>query len=465
MIMEAKVLLHDEQCERQVLGVMLTYSDCFFQFQDYCTEEVFGNPTNRYFYQCISGLVSEGKTPDIVTLVAYMMKHPNPGCSDEENKLLGVTIPELVSSVVSSTTFEQNCMRLVDLYRRRKMYVIGCELINAGTSELGDMDEIKAKALEKLQTLDDRPQTSVRSVKDALTSLNKIVEGNFKGMRTIGYPTGFKYLDEKGGMQPTDLWIIAAEFSQGKTSLALDFCLSVALAGYGAAFYSTEMMSTQLAARMVAGKSGISSRVIMQKPLEGETLSKFDKTIGKLENLPIYFDDTSTLSVERIIASIRSMVRNRGVKVVFVDYLQTLQTNERNMRMTEEQFFGLAARRFKNLAKELQICIVLISQIARAKDTTEPTLSRIRGSGQIAEAADVVLLIYRPEFYGKSYSGTRCMVSTKDTAQIKLAKGRNIGTGDFICGYNSPITHFYDLDSIPTVDDSQGYKRNKDRPF
>lgn len=465
MTMEAKVLLHDEQCEQQVLGVLLTYRDCYDQFQDYCTEEVFSNPTNRYFFQCIGGVISEGKTPDLVSVFEYTQKHPKPGCSKEENSLLAGAIAELASSVVSSVTFEQNCMRLADLSRRRKMYVIGCQLIAAGTSEMGDTDEIKAKTLEDLQALDDRPQTSVRSVKDALASLNKIVNENISGTRTIGYPTGFSFLDDKGGMQPTDLWIIAAEFSQGKTSLALDFCLSAASAGYGAAFYSTEMMSTQLAARMVAGKSGISSRVIMQQPLEGEALSNYDKAIGKLEGLPIYFDDTSTLSVERIISSIRSLVRNRGVKVAFVDYLQTLQTNERNMRMTEEQFFGLTARKFKNLAKELQICIVLISQIARAKDTTEPTLSRIRGSGQISEAADVVLLIYRPEFYNKSYSGTRCKVSTKDTAQIKLAKGRNIGTGDFICGYNAPVTHFYDLASIPMIEDNQEDSIDNDRPF
>lgn len=465
MTMEAKVLLHDEQCEQQVLGVLLTYRDCYDQFQDYCTEEVFSNPTNRYFYQCISGVISEGKTADLVSVFEYTQKHPKQGCSEEENSQLASFLAGCIESVVSSVTFEQNCMRLADLHRRRKMYVIGYNLINAGTSEMGDTDEIKAKTLEELQALDDRPQTSVRSVKDALASLNKIVNDNISGTRTIGYPTGFNYLDEKGGMQPTDLWVIAAEFSQGKTSLALDFCLSVALAGYGAAFYSTEMMSTQLAARMVAGKSGISSRVIMQQPLEGETLSKFDKAIGKLEGLPIYFDDSSTLSVDRIISSIRSMVRNKGVKVAFVDYLQTLQTNERNMRMTEEQFFGLTARKFKNLAKELQICIVLISQIARSKDTTEPTLSRIRGSGQINEAADVVLLIYRPETYNKSYSGNRHNISTKDTAQIKLAKGRNIGTGDFICGYDAPVTHFYDLASIPTIEDSQGDNKDKDRPF
>ena len=465
MTMKAKVLLHDEQCEQQVLGVLLSYRDCYDQFQDYCTEDVFSNPTNRYFFQCISGIISEGKVADVLSLFEYTQKHPKPGCSEEENSVLASTITEIASSVISSATFEQNCMRLADLSRRRKMYVIGCQLTAVGTSEMEDTDDIKAKVLEELQALDDRPQTSIRSVRDALASLDNIVNNNISGTRITGYPTGFNFLDDKGGMQPTDLWIIAAEFSQGKTSLALDFCINAASAGYGAAFYSTEMMSTQLAARMVAGKSGISSRVIMQQPLEGETFSKYDNAIGKLEGLPIYFDDSSTLSVERIIASIRSMVRNRGVKIAFIDYLQTLQMNERNMRMTEEQFFGLTARKFKNLAKELHICIVLISQIARSKDTTEPTLSRIRGSGQISEAADVVLLIYRPEFYNKSYSGTRCRVSTKDTAQIKLAKGRNIGTGDFICGYNAPVTHFYELAQIPMNDDSQGENYDPDRPF
>ena len=465
MTMEAKVLLHDEMCEQQVLGVLLGCRDCYDLFQDYCTEEVFFSQANRYIFQCISGVISEGKSPDVVSVFEFTQKHPKPGCSEEDCELLAGTIAELSSSVTTTTTFVQNCMRLADLLTRRKMYVIGSRLMAAGTSEIGDTDDLKAKTLEELQALDDRPQTTVRSVKDALVSLNKIVSDNISGTRTIGYPTGFNFLDEKGGMQPTDLWVIAAEFSQGKTSLALDFCLNAATAGYAAAFYSTEMMSTQLAARMVAGKSGISSRVIMQCPLEGDTLFKFDLAIGKLEGLPIYFDDTSTLSVERIISSIRSMVRNRGVKIAFVDYLQTLQTNERNMRMTEEQFFGLTARKFKNLAKELQICIVLISQIARSKDTTEPTLSRIRGSGQINEAADVVLLIYRAEFYNKSYSGNRCNVSTHNTAQIKLAKGRNIGTGDFICGYNAPVTHFYELESIPMIENNQEDDVDNDRPF
>ena len=295
--MDTKELLHDERCEQQVLGVLLTYRDCYDQFQDYCTEEVFFNTTNRYLYGCISGVISDGKVPDITSLFEYTQKHPKPGCSEEEISSMLGTITDIACSVVSSVTFEQNCMRLADLYSRRIMSLVGQELFFAGISEMGDTDEIKTKAIEKLQSIDERPQTSILSIKEALITLNEIVNDNISGTRTAGYPTGFKFLDEKGGMQPNDLWVIAADSSQGKTSLAIDFAYNSASSGYAVAYYSTEMQSTQLVSRMVAGRSGISSQIIMQKPLKGEYLSKFDKTIGKLEWLPIYFDDTSTLSV------------------------------------------------------------------------------------------------------------------------------------------------------------------------
>jgi replicative DNA helicase len=238
-------------------------------------------------------------------------------------------------------------------------------------------------------------------------------------------------------------------------------CVNAASYDYPCAFYSTEMMSSQLTARLLAAKTGISSRTIIQSPLSAEQMKKYDEAIYEVGGLPIFFDDTSTLNVEKISSSIRSLVRKKSVKVAFVDYLQVLQTNEK-MNRTEEQFFGVVARKFKNLAKELQITIVLLSQIARSKDTTEPTLSRIRGSGQITEAADVVLLIYRPEEYGKAYTDHRINVDPSGTAQIKLAKGRNIGTGDFICGFDASTTHFYELTTIPTIGEA---KRDPDRPF
>lgn len=456
---QVNLILHDNNCEQNVLGVLMTYPEAYHDAADMLSASLFYDPKHRAIYESICGVVAEGNTPDIVAVTEFVMKHPAKGIDIEPAQIVECTM-----SVVSSVTFMQHLTRLADLYRRRQMYLIGHKLIKAGTDEVGDTDTISAQVISDLQALDDAPNLNIVSNREAIRQLDTIVQANANGTRRNGIPTGFQYLDAKGGLQLSDLVIIAGEFSQGKTSLALDFCVSAARNDVPTAFYSTEMQCSQLAARMLSAVSGMSSRTIMQQPMTSEQMKSYDEAIGKVEGLPIYFDDTSTLSVERILSSIRTMNRKKGVKVAFVDYLQVLQTNEKSIQRTEEQFFGLAARKFKNLAKELNICIVLMSQIARSKDTTEPTLSRIRGSGQINEAADVVLLIYRPEFYGKKYSGDHANVSPTGTALIKLAKGRNIGTGDFICGYNSSTTHFYELYTIPRLT-AEEKAIDEDRPF
>ena len=316
-------------------------------------------------------------------------------------------------------------------------------------NEQVETQTVRQEAIEAVAAIDERPATCIQTTEEVLKVLRTIVDNNLSGQRKSGIPTGFRWLDAKGGLQRSDLVVIAAEFSQGKTSLAIDLCVNAARWGYPCVFYSTEMMSHQLMARIIAGHSGLSSRVILQEKITSSQMQYYDNSVELVRRLPIYFDDTATINIERIITSIRTMVRKRKVAVAFVDYLQVLQTNEKNRNQNEEQFFGVVTRRLKNLAKELNICIVLISQLSRDKKTVEPTLSRVRGSGQIAEAADMVLLIYRPEQYNTHYSGNYREVCTHGTALIRLAKGRNVGTGDFICGFNPTTTHFFDLSVIP----------------
>jgi replicative DNA helicase len=451
-----KQLLSDIECEKQVIGALLI-EDKYRECAEYLTPECFTVPTYREIYKAIGAVTDNGERAEPISVFAYLQKKPK-----EKIEIALADLLEIQMAVASTVTLDLHCRRLADLSQRRKMYVIGCRLEQAGRCEVGETDTIREECVKDLQSLDEAPQTTIKPISSAIRDLDLIVQGNLTGDHTRGIPTGFAYLDAKGGLQPTDLCIIAAEFSQGKTSLALDLCFNAATQGYAVAFYSTEMMSTQLTARLLAAKTGISSRIMQQSPLSPEQMKKYDEAIREVEALPIFFDDTSTLSVEKISSSIRSLVRKQGVKVAFIDYLQVLQTNEKSLNRTEEQFFGVVARKFKNLAKELQITIVLLSQMARAKDTTEPTLSRIRGSGQITEAAYVVLLIYRPEVYGKNYSDHRINVSPEGTAQIKIAKGRNIGTGDFICGFEAATTHFFDLYTIPTLEIA---KIDENRPF
>lgn len=458
--------VHDIKCEVSVLGVLISYPDAYDESTDILSKDVFYKPENQELYQIIKQLHDNGDKVDIIGVAAYVNQHPNKNYPIELS-----CIAECASSVVSSANFRDHCYRLHDLYQRRQLWLIGQKLINAGTSEIIDTVTLKQDVISAIQSLDDTPHASIVSMSDALKQLNEIVNNNMSGEQSRGIPTGFSYLDDRGGLCRGDLVVIAAEFSQGKTSLALDLSTCAARNNYPVAFYSTEMTNPQLSARIIsAGSDGkIRANDIIHKALTQEQLNVFDKAVGRIESLPIFFDDTSTMSIERIISSIRMLVRKKGICLACIDFLQVLQTNEKNMRQNEEQFYGMVTRKLKNLAKELKIVIVLLSQISRSRDNNnEPTLNRVRGSGQISEAADVIFLIYRPELYGTRYSGEYSRVDPKGTALIKLAKGRNIGTGSFICGYDANTTHFYDLATIPVIkkiSTKQEDEENQNRPF
>ena len=187
----------------------------------------------------------------------------------------------------------------------------------------------------------------------------------------------------------------------------------------------------------------------MYSRLTDSQIQAIDKRIGKLSGKSIYFDDRSTSNIDTIISSIRYMKLKFDIDGAIIDYLQILNVNMKGAN--KEQQMGDVARRLKNLAKELDIWIIALSQLNRDTMNPVPTIARLRDSGQIAEAADVVILVYRPEYYDKSrrYPDPFSNASTEGTAMIDIAKGRNIGILRFICGFNAATTCFFNLDSVP----------------
>ena len=443
-----KTLVNDLHCEQQVLGILLTYPNLYHEVSDLLSEKMFYQNSHAIVFKAIQSLMNEGEEADFVNTYAWISRH-EPKINIDKMELLC-----MMDSVVTTTQLSTYCHRLKDLWMRRELWKVGQQLMVAGYNEQEETQTVRQEAIEAVAAIDERPATCIQTAEEVLKVLRAIVESNLSGQRKSGIPTGFRWLDAKGGLQRSDLTVIAAEFSQGKTSLAIDLCVNAARSGYPSVFYSTEMMSHQLMARIVASHSGLSSRVILQEKITSSQMQYYDSSVELIRPLPIYFDDTATLNIERIITSIRTMVRKKNVAVAFVDYLQVLQTNEKSRNLNEEQFYGVVTRRLKNLAKEL----------SRDKKTVEPTLSRVRGSGQIAEAADMVLLIYRPEQYNTHYTGIYRDVSIHGTALIRLAKGRNVGTGDFICGFNPATTHFFDLTVVPKGNSQEALVDN-DAPF
>ena len=209
-------------------------------------------------------------------------------------------------------------------------------------------------------------------------------------------------------------------------------------------------------------ESGVPANQIMYSRLTDSQIQAIDVGVGKMSGKGIYFDDRSTSNIDTIISSIRYMKLKFGIDGAIIDYLQILNVNMKGAN--KEQQMGDVARRLKNLAKELDIWIIALSQLNRDTMNPVPTLGRLRDSGQIAEAADVVILIYRPEVNNKSYPNDFSNVDTKGTAMIDIAKGRNIGLLRFICGFNAATTCFYNLDYVPLLGGKQSGAED-DNPF
>ena len=439
--MEVNVQLRDEDAEKLVLGTIITERNALEEVRELLSEESFYNPFHKQVYKAILQISSLGERPDIITV---------------KNRLVANGVKFAIieyMKIASNCTFDlyQYAARLHDLAIRRKFYTIGQYLISNSYSEAEDILDVTNSVSDELASLFKSTSTTVTTINDGLESVYGMINKNLSGNKPLtGTPTGFERIDSKsGGLQKSDLIIIAGETSQGKTSLAVSMMRNASFSGAKIAMYSMEMKKEQITARILSMESGIPSNQIMYSRLTDSQIQAIDKRIGKLSGKGIYFDDRSTSNIDTIISSIRYMKLKFGIDGAIVDYLQILNVNMKGAN--KEQQMGDVARRLKILAKELDIWIIALSQLNRDTMNPVPTIARLRDSGQIAEAADVVILVYRPEYYDKSrrYPDPFSNASTEGTAMIDIAKGRNIGLLRFICGFNAATTCFFNLDSVP----------------
>ena len=435
------MLVQDPQCERGVLGTILTFGGVFDQLAEILDDECFRDSRCLGVWQAAKAVRNRGENIDIITVAAELAK--------EGSTITPSDVAEISSSgFASSADIEFYAYRLKDLSMRRRLWRLGQKLVEAGVAETDDVADIQQLATEELNGLFGRSR-GVVTLTEALLKLTDIVNANLNNRHITGSYTGFRRLDEKGGLHASDLIVIAGESSQGKTALMLSIMKNAAEKGEKCAVYSLEMTDVQLTARLVSMKSGVSSSDIMySNRLNPTQLEMIDTAKGILPGENIFFDDESTSNLESILLSIRMMKIKHDIKGAVVDYLQILNVNQKNNSYTREQAMGDAARRLKNLAKELGIWVIALSQLNRNSQDPVPTMARLRDSGQIAEAADVVMLVYRPEIYHRTFPQPFEQMTedeVKGKAMIDVAKGRNIGVFKFLVEFNAQTTHFVDM--------------------
>lgn len=436
------------EAEKAVLATIMADRNALTEVRQMLDVEAFYYETHREIYKAQLAISERGDFPDLITVMNELNRRKS-----------GVTPYELTEISGHVTNFlAQHAAEVFDKYKRRQFFEIGCYLQSNCFSEDNDVVDVAEEARKKMEGIFPDDGRSVSTIRDAVQGVYDNINRNMTGGEGLtGSPTGFGELDRRsGGLQTSDLVIIAADTSMGKTSLAIKMAMN---AGCPVAFYSMEMKKEQIAARMISIETGVPANEILYSRLGASQITAIDKGVSQICENPVFFDDRSTSSIETILASIRMMKIKYGIKGAVVDYLQILNVNMKGAN--KEQQMGDVARRLKNIAKDLDIWVIALSQINRDRDNPAPSLSRLRDSGQIAEAADTVILIYRPEVYGRSYPDPFTNASTKDTAMIEVAKGRNIGLLKFIVGFNKPTTNFYELGTVPQAE----FQQKEEDPF
>lgn len=437
-------LVNDPKAEQYVIGSLLVDPTAYTLVSQYLDEDCFYDPMCRDIWKAVDNMGKQGMPIDVISVSAELSK--------QKSNVTALDLMNISAQIASSAHVEYHAIRLQDLGRRRKLWVVGQQLSKVGLSEEILTADAHQEAIESIGGVFEKAD-GVFTLDDAMNSLNEIMVKNATvGGVTTGTKTGMERFDEKGGLQKSDLIIVAGETSQGKTSLALCMTRHAIENGAKVAFYSMEMTKEQLTARLLSAKTNIpANNILYSGSLVPSEMRMIDDARGKLPGENLFFDDKSTSNIDSILLSIRMLKMQKDIDGAVVDYLQILNVNSRSTSFSREQAMGDAARRFKNLAKELNIWIIALSQLSRDSNCPEPNLNRLRDSGQIGEAADVVILVYRAEYYNRAYPApfdNKDDYPTDGTAMIDVAKGRNIGTFKFFMGFNKNTTNFFKTNLI-----------------
>ncbi len=406
----------------------------YFRYVDAIKEKYFYSPNPKKAIQAIQSIVSDGEIIDRFTVKARL--NGNAEYID--------TIKEFYTR--DDDEIKSRIDFLKDNWKRQTVIEI---LIDATTkiSENSPVDEITAKLLNSINNIDSAGNQIITIRESVFSVMDGITQRLSSNNAITGTPTGLSYFDMfSNGFQEGDLVVIAGETSQGKTALAVTIAKTQSVKyKLPSLFVSIEMTDTQLAGRMMSQETGVSSKILLSGQPTQYQLQQINSNINNLINAPIFIDNNSSTDINEIVSLIYSVKAKHDIKIVYIDYLQLISMRGQKGG-TKEQEVADICRLLKNTAKKLKIPIVLLSQLSRDRANPKPTLARLRGSGQIEEAADIVWFVWRPEYYGFEHielsSGN--VIPSINAAHGIIAKGRNIGITDFSMGWDKEKTEFTD---------------------
>lgn len=412
---------HNLEAEQALLGAILVNNEAIARIQDFLLAEHFINPAHQKIYESSLLLIEKGLIASPITLKPYFEK-------EETLQDVGgaAYLVKLARSAISIINTEDYGQIIYQMWMRRQLIVLGSDIVNdAFTTDLDtspqDQIENAEKGLYSLVENGNR-EGGFKSFGEATSVAISVIEAAYKrDGKLAGVTTGFNSINNHiGGLHKSDLMVLAGRPAMGKTALATNIAFNAAKAykdelamgiskeetkGAVVGFFSLEMSADQLAARILAEQAQLSSQDLRQGKLNQEEFNKLARTAQELEDMPLYIDDTASLSIGALRTRARRLKRQYNLGLIIVDYLQLLTaTGAKGKRGPENRVQEVSeiTRGLKGLAKELRIPVIALSQLSRtieSRDNKRPLLSDLRESGSIEQDADMVTFVYRPEYY------------------------------------------------------------------
>ncbi|HEX9210052.1 MAG TPA: replicative DNA helicase [Bradyrhizobium sp.] len=464
---------HNIEAEQSLLGAILVNNDAFYRVSDFLEPKHYFEPLHQTIFETASSLIRMGKIATPVTLKTFL-----PADTDVGGMTIGQYLARLAAEATTIINAQDYGRTIYDLALRRDLIGIGEDMVNVAYDAPVDfapraqIEDAERRLYELAES--GRYDGGFQKFSQALTLAVDLAAKAFqRDGKLSGISTGLRDLDTKmGGLQHSDLIIVAGRPGMGKTSLATNIAYNVAQAyvpelqadgtmkaanGGVIGFFSCEMSADQLATRIVAERTGIPSSNIRRGGISEADFEKIRHVSIELQSLPFYVDETGGLSIAQLMARARRLKRQKGLDLIVIDYIQLLSGSGKRSENRVQEITEITTS-LKALAKELSVPIIALSQLSRQVESREdkrPQLSDLRESGSIEQDADVVLFVYREEYYlamkqpnpgtEEHHKWQQEMDRALGKAEVIIGKQRHGPTGTVALQFDSMVTRFGDL--------------------
>ena len=434
-----RALPHNKEAEQSVLGGALSSSDAVGVVCELLKPDDFYFEQNRTVYSVIVELFNESTPIDVVTVSDRLNQH------DKLDLIGGVQyLSSLILSVPTTGNVEYYAKIIKDKATLRRLIFSSSSILNMAYDEEDLTERILDIAEQRiLDVSNGTVSNDIVHISDVMmTAYDDMVKNSLTKGTVTGIPTGFSYLNNMtGGLHGGELIIVAGRPGMGKSSFAVNIAEHAAIKeNIPVAIFNLEMSKSMIVNRIICSQATVDSQAVRKGDFQPEDWQQICSVIDKLSSAPIYIDDSSSITVSEIRAKCRRLKQTKNLGLVVIDYLQLMQGSGKNDNRQQE--ISNISRSLKVLAKELDVPVIALSQLSRSSETRgdkRPMLSDLRESGAIEQDADLVIFLYRDDYYNDDSA-------EKNIAEINIAKQRSGSTGTFKLGWQGRFTRFVNID-------------------